>query len=533
VPAFLPAFLPAVALLATACGDGTAGTAPGRLPVPPVGGPFTLATGPATLAVLRGGAGERTITLARAGFRGAVSFAVTGAPAGVTATVVPSTTFDTTATLEVVTTPEADMGTVALTITATALDQPTRTATVTLGLSPSTGGAGNVTVDFSTCLAAERPVWFAYQDGTGAWTQILGASDVYRFNVASPKGGYVYAAVGAGRTLSVALATQAELTRATARPCATPAVGPKTVSGTVRGLPATGLAAYVGLGGPNPDPHQGPITPTFSLTGIQAGPQDLIAYRRARPELGPTERAIIRRDQNLPDRGTLDPIDFDAAEAFAPATARIAVTGAGGVPIRYAMLYYTGASCARYDLYNLFYEDFSGTDFLVGGIPAARQRPTDFHQVAVYASTGNATRSASESFRTLAARTVALPAALPTPRITVLPGGHKRLQATLTLPSEYQRLQLSTMVGLSASGPTGYAYVDASSAWLGGFGGSDVTLAFPDFSGVTGWQRAFLAPTTEPGGWWGVLAAGTNDAAAASPCAENARFVYAGVNGRN
>ena len=44
---------------------------------------------------------------------------------------------------------------------------------------------GNVTVDFSTCSVA--PIWFAIQDGTGPWSQILGSSNIYRFDITSSK----------------------------------------------------------------------------------------------------------------------------------------------------------------------------------------------------------------------------------------------------------------------------------------------------------------------------------------------------------
>ena len=72
------------------------------------------------------------------------------------------------------------------------------------------------------------------------------------------------------------------------------------------------------------------------------------------------------------------------------------------------------------------------------GIPAPQQRATDFHQVVAHAwGNGPSFRSVAESFHTLADRTVALPPELPQPNMMVVSGGHKRIQASLTLPPEW------------------------------------------------------------------------------------------------
>src|SRR5688572_33488133 len=101
-------------------------------------------------------------------------------------------------------------------------------------------------------------------------------------------------------------------------------------------------------------------------------------------------------------------------------------------------------------------------------------------------SSDHSFRTASESFHTLADRIVALPAALPEPTITVPAGGHKRIQAALTLPADYHgHPLLLLMAAYEGQGPAQkgwFAYVTASFAWLGG---AHATLAVPDFSGVT------------------------------------------------
>jgi hypothetical protein len=184
------------------------------------------------------------------------------------------------------------------------------------------------------------------------------------------------------------------------------------------------------------------------------------------------------------------------------------------------MAYYAGAGCSYYDLYD---HPSSGVNFTIRGIPPAQQRASDLHLVSVHASDQSSFRSGREAFHTLADRVIALPAALPAPTITTPPGGHKRLQASLTLPGEYQ-----TSLQLWLFSQTGGASVTASVGWLGG---QAATVALPDFSGVTGWSRSFVPVSSAPVSWF-LIANGGNSAAAGGLCSENARFVVAMLNGR-
>ncbi|AHG88568.1 hypothetical protein J421_1031 [Gemmatirosa kalamazoonensis] len=394
----------------------------------------------------------------------------------------------------------------------------------TLTVTVARGVTGNVAVDFATCAADDRPIWFAHQDGDGAWTPILDSAGVYRFDVTADRGGYAFVAAKSGGAI-VQLATRAELTRAAHVRCAPTPTGLKSISGTLAPSPVgTSDVVYVGLGGPNPGREGwGPIeTNPFTLTGIAAGGRDLIAYRSDPSGFGPTERALIRRDQDLPDRGSLGTIDFTGADAFAPATAALTITGVRPFDqVGHGMSYRTGAACALYDLYDQLQSSAAVT---MRGIPAARQRETDFHQVGVSGVEGTFARYAYESFHTLTDRVVALPAALPTITATAPAGGHKRIQVAFTLPPEYR----NGVVELWMGGGRGYTIVTASSAWLGG---PSVTLAVPDLARVTGWRSAFLPPPDSTV-WWGLHATGANEAASGGPCAEHARSVSALVNGR-
>lgn len=515
VPGFI---LGALVMGVQACGDGNGVTEPTPTPTPTLAGDFTLSAAP--VSVLQGGEGESKIAIVRSGgFTGNVTLAVTGAPAGLTAKVDSSAITGTTATLTVTTVAGVTAGSATLTITGTAAGRPVQTTTATVAITPNIGGTGNVSVDFSTCEASSKPIWFAFQDGTGAWTQILGSADVYRFNVVSAEGGYAWVRASSPFGATVSLATRAELALATILPCGAQSTL-KSVSGTLAGL-GTGDVAYVGIGGGGnaDDHHGGPVTTTsFTLTGIMDGIQDLIAYRSNPRAIGTNERVLIRRDQNIPNNGSLGTIDFAAAESFAPSMATLTVTGAGSESTSHGMAYHAGGGCSYYGLYD---DPSNGGNFMMRGIPAAQQRATDFHRVSVGSASGD--RFVNESFHALASRVVALPAALPAPTITAPPGGHKRIQASLTLPSEYQSslyLSYFEQGGRSAS-------MSASFGWLGG---TSVTLALPDFSGVTGWRSAFL-PASGASVRWYMAASGANSEAAGGPCAENARFVVAYVGG--
>ncbi|MEO7368490.1 MAG: hypothetical protein ABIZ36_11065 [Gemmatimonadaceae bacterium] len=482
---------------------------------PPPGntGNYSL-SGPGTFSVLQGGGGESKISIVRAGgFTGAVALAVTGMPPGIAARIEPAITSGTTAILVVATETGVATGSVTVTITGTAAGHADQTTTATVAIAPDIGGTGNVTVDFSTC--GNKPLWFAFQDGTGAWTQILGSAGVYRFNIASIKGGY---AAASQFETNISFATQAELTATPITPCGLTLPATKTVSGTVAGLDLND-GASVGMGG-FVDSEAAPVTTSFILTGIQDGNRDLIAYRSNSAAIGTNERVVIRRDQDIPNNGKLDNIDFKAAESFGAATAKVTVTEAGPAPVSHFMGYYSGAGCSYYNLYD---HPRSGVDFTMRGIPGDKQRSTDFHEIAVYGSDGISSRYVSESFHTLANRNIPLPAALPAPSVTAPLGGHKRIRAALTLPPEYQ--SSLTLLFFEQAGTR--AWITASFGWLGG---ATLSLTSPDFSGVTGW-RTFFLPASDAKVRWYLSAAGANSAAANGPCAENARFVGASVNG--
>ena len=490
---------------------GGGDTAPTSTPTPAIAGSFTLSA-PKALTVLQGGGGESTIAITRTGgFVGNIALTVTGDSRWRYRDDYPSSTSGTTATLVVTTLAEVPAGTLTLTINGMSAGQSDHTTAATVAISPNTGGTGNVSLDFSNCPATSKPIWVAYQDGDGAWTQIIGAADVYRFNVAAAKGGYAFVSRGVTATLNVSLATRAELTRSTNSPCGVTVGGLKQLSGTVTGL-GSGEVAYVGLGGTYSDPEGGPVVGTFTLFGVHDGNQDLIAYRSSASLFGPRERVIVRRDQNIANNGTLGVLDFDGSESFAPAIASVTVAGNGSGQAAHYMAYYAGAQCSYYDLYD---DPSSGGSFLMRASRPRGNDPTSF--------TGSwctrVTRPDMRSKPFIRSRTESLPCRQRSPRRQLQ---HRRADTSAFRCRWPCLTSIRKRCSCCVSFQNAAAYVTASFGWLGG---ASATLALPDFSGVTGWSGSFL-PTSSASARWYIAATGANVAQvdARSTCVENGRL---------
>ena len=482
-------------------------------------GNFTLASAPATAGVTQGGAAATTtININRTGgFAGSVALTVTGQSTGLTATLNPTSTTGNSSTLTITASASATTGNITLTIhgNATGLAEQTTTVVVTVS---AAGGSGNVTIDYSGCAANAKPVWVAFQNGTGAWTQVIGAADVYKFNVTLGKGGYAAAFVnGATSSVTVQLFTQTELTAGTIFACGaggTPTT--KTVNVTVNGLGTTD-DAFLSLGGgfalavaglPNP----------ISINGVQNGTFDLLAYRTTGGTASIADKAQIIRDLNVPAGGSAGTVDFNGANAFAPATAIMTVAGlAGGETLNGSMNYLTGASCT---LGILNTSTGSGTTVPAFGIPAAQQRATDFHYFQVSAAVGTTSfRLVADIFHTLANKTETLGAAL-TPTVTSLPAAYKDLQVALTIPSDYN----TSLTFTYGAGGRSVAVI-ATAGWIGG---SSATLAFPNFAGVSGWTDSW-APSSGATADWTVSTAGFS--VTTGLCVEGAKLKLASVSG--
>jgi len=469
-----------------------------------------LSRSPSALTILPGASGTTTVNLTRTNFTGAVTLSLGGASAGISGSFAPAAPTGTSSTLTVSVGGAVAPGTYFLTVDGTGTAGHRSTP---LTLTVGTAGVGNVTVDFSSCPVANRAVWVAAQNGTGPWNRITGTGDVYTFTIGSGGGGLAFVVLSAGDAASVAVQymTQAEFTAGGTRVVCPPG---KTINGTVAGVDVT-ESAQISLGG-----RSATVFPfgsfDFQLTDVPSGPLDLVASRQT--SSGVLESAIIRRDQDIADNGSVGTLDFGGSEAFAPATATITVAGlVGGETVSQGMLYQVGATCATATLY---FRTMGGATFTASGIPTAQQRASDYHGLGLSLSTGStASRSIFQYFHTLADRTVTLGAAMPTPTITSLSGPYKRLQAVYTLPGDYQ-------------GATGFQYAAVNKAvsidaTFGYLGGAATTLALPDYSALAGWDNNWAPAASSTGDW---TVSGTSSFPG-SACTENASFKTAALSG--
>ena len=131
------------------------------------------------------------------------------------------------------------------------------------------------------------------------------------------------------------------------------------------------------------------------------------------------------------------------------------------------------------------------------GIPAVSQRASDYHWNQVFGRNGSTiTRTSSLAFHTFAAQTIRFGAFPSVPTITNLGlAAYKRLQAVGTVSTDYST---STALLYTPQGTASTTLISGTQVWLGG---TAVTLAFPDFSAVSGWNNAWAPAAGGTAGW--------------------------------
>ena len=370
------------------------------------------------------------------------------------------------------------------------------------GPGPATTPA-SVRLDFSACPSQARPLWVAVQDGMGAWSPLTGTGGVYNATFTSSTAGIALVGgpppvvINVFRRTRAELAELADLLTTICRPLAAKT---KSVGATVAGLGQSDQAElWLGLAYARPFGN-GPLT----FTQMLEGPQDLFAYRsRYVQPLHQSDRMIIRRDQNVVSGGSIGLIDFNSPEAVLPASGVMTVTGLlPADTLSHEMWVSFGTSCVEAELFNVDAKQAASVPtFTAYGIPASVARATDLHSQTVFAAAGSAVRIINENFREVGNRTVALPTPLPAPAITTLAGSYTRVQALVSIPTEFQYVIFYSSL---SGGVTGLV-----NATTGVVGFSNVALAVPDFAGVAGWSSSWaLQSTTTPR--WSLEAASSN-----------------------
>lgn len=483
---------------------------------------YVLGVTGSPLTLAQGANGQVIITIDRSGgFAGNVALAVQGAPVGLTTSFNPAATTGGSSTLTIFASAGLAPGTYPLTVIGAAAGLDDRMALVQVTVT-AVSGTGAVTFDFSQC-GSPYAIWAAYQDGAGPWTRVTGVGGRFQFTVNAPTARFAWVVqqMGSSSTIvNVQHMTRAEMSATPIVFCPPGGFGQKFINGAVVGL-ASNQSALVTMGG-------GLIAtptaafPTFVLGLVPDGDRDLVAYRWANAPTA-ADRIIIRRDLNVPNGGSVANLDFAAAEAQNVATATLTINGLlPGEAQQETMSLLSRVSC---DPAVLYLASLVTTPRTIFGVPASLFRPTDFHNLRIDAAAANVSRFAEETFGPLANRTVTMPGRLDNAAVAILAGTYKRLEATYTLPVDYNvetRLSYITLSGIPRS-----VQLVATPAWVAS---TSARLTMPDFTGVTGWSDVW-APATAVATRWTITASGRDGPG--SRCRVGARTVGAAVQGTN
>ena len=455
-------------------------------------GNFTLAAAPATISAVQGAGGTTVVNATRSGgFSGALTFAVTTAsgaalPAGLTAAVTSTATADS-YTLTTNAAASLAPGVYNVLVTATSPGVSAQSVAVAITV---TAPASLARLDFSACAQVQKPIWLAYQDGSGAWTTVTPSGDVYQFSITASTGGYTYV-VAPGTSFITRVYYFAKSEAGTVTPACggdLPGTG-KTLHGTFTGLQSSTDRATFSLAGSWNGQNQS--ASTFQLNVIPTGAWDLLAYRRSGVSPA-SDRMLIRRDQDIPDGGSFAPIDFNSSEALPSASAQITLSGvAANESISQSMYYRTGAACSAMGF--LYSGSSTGPAVTVNGWPStAPQRATDLHLMELLSFNGANGRGIAYAAHTLVDRTLQMPT-YPTPVVTSSATSYKRLQIVVPVAPDYDSGFIIYYDGTS----THSVVLTESPGYVAG--ATSGTFLMPDLSAASGflpsWEPAASAST--------------------------------------
>lgn len=487
---------------------------------------FTMAVNPATITVQAGQQGSATADLVRSGgFAGAVAITAT-APAGLTVTPNPTSVVAAQSTLTVAVAGGTAAGNYTVTVRGNATGQTERTATLTVTVTAApSGGSGNTTWTF--CPTFGVPLWFAKQDGSGAWTRVTASGNAYAFDINAAKGGVAYVLTeGAGTGLYVFYGTQAELQARGGQLCASGTGATKTVNATAAGLPLLSQA-LLSLGS-----ALATVTaPTTAVqwTNVQPGSMDLIAGLSTITIGGSgatftPSRMFLRRGVTPTDGGNLGTIDFNGAESFAPATATLTLANSNAEYTAILESYVTNNNT-----FGTYFIDAgaTGTSRTITGVPGAKQVAGDLHFINVSAvptldPSNTATRNVGLLFATLGNKTMTFGPALTIPTVSTLATApYARVQASYAVQAEYNRYFTGDFQQTSNNR---HSQIQMTSGWLAG--AANAQLAVPDLSAVTGWNNAW-GLATGVSTHWTVTATGWSGAGGiiSTPYVEGATYL--------
>ena len=497
---------------------------------------YALILLPAALTIVAGTSGNTAINIEGTNFPAGVTLQLVNPPTGITGVFTPSPA-TATSTLAVAVASTVVPANYPLSIRGTVTGLTDRTVTLSLTVAPAPPAGNNV--DYQFCDPLDAPVFFARQDGAGAWQGVAattaGGITRYAFNLTSGRGGVLmvfrssFGFLSARRVASarpttrlrsrlvkpqattahrvaaavdlyetfVLFASTAELAQDGVDACA-PTLPGKTIKGIVTDV-TPGQYGVVSLGGVTEYFNGAGGTNQVTFEGVQQGLVDFIGSRIVTPGLSP-DRVIVIRNLNTPDGGSLPyPIQFSGPAATVPATATATMTGATGDRLEVFIEVLT--STTRQLLWSDLAPSLVSTRPWAG-LSAATMVSGDFHNLIVFASLAGSPGDFRVSSRFVGAvSNQTIPFAPVAPAATasqVAAGAYPRFRFTGTLPAEYNKtIGIDVRTGGETSNGFGAL---ATNAYLTAAGNAltyDITM--PDVAGMAGFPAASR------------LTAGTND----------------------
>ncbi|MCC6927594.1 MAG: hypothetical protein IT359_01275 [Gemmatimonadaceae bacterium] len=480
--------------------QATPGTVTVALTITPAasGASVALSASPAALSIAPGSGTTTVINIARTNFTGTVNLAASGAPAAVTLTMTTTQTTGNSATLGIAAGASAATGTYPITVTASGNGIATTQVTIPVTITNASSG-GNVVWTF--CTATGFPVWFAYQDGgsTSPWTQVaLSAGNRYAFDIGTRGAVAVVMQNNPDNyTLNVTYGSRAELASQGTATCPAPGSILKTVNGTVTGFTSANDFATVGVGSAmsQVSPTQG--NPNFTISGVPDGLRDLVATRSAFNAANLSNpltvtKIYVRRGINPPNFSSVGTVDFNASEAFDPATTQLTVNGiVAGETVAASNTFITNTtSFGSLGSSTLT----TGSVLDIKTVPSNKTQPLDVQALTVNAATiagslATQIRSVTAVFRDPSNPTVTLGSAIGAPTISSISNApYARLRAQFARLADYQDFWSATFTQ-TATASRRSVTITVSSAYAGA--GTSLDLSIPDFTGVGGWNNAW------------------------------------------
>jgi len=356
---------------------------------------IALSVSPVPVSVQAGGASaSATLTLSRInGFADPVNLAVSAA-SGLTVTPNPASVTGTTSTLAVSAAASFPAGNYPVTITGTGTGVTQQSTTFAVQVSPAAGG-GATTFNYATCETNQIPVWFAIQNGSGAWTQVTPTNTAFTFTINSV-GAIAYVLKnGTSMETRVLYGNAAEIAAiAIANPCGGAPTGTKRITGSFNAAGDSTNIVNVVVGGAQfikPNNTNG-----FTLTNVPKGVRDLISAR-VLVTAPNTDRMVLRRGTNYGNNANIPTIDLsinNTTDGFTPVFGGIVVPNLGTDQGELdASLITVNGPSESYFSYSDAPRPVLGFPFI--GLPDTQLQAGDFHQISVFA----APSSGGTSFR--------------------------------------------------------------------------------------------------------------------------------------